>query len=305
MTVKLPERYFQELEQIQANIADQQIDLAMPRALRLFQDYPTFDSNKLLVHSLLLNGDDEIAMNYLEDFKQQYQAKTELVNDVLATLLEHHAFILARQLNFELDLNSNETIEIAENAYQVSNPKGIAALTRAVSSCGTLGIEEQSVTLRRAKYLPLSSYKVAVQLVLQDLDVWQPVKSDVLQALKLIGFTDKVVVTGEFQNGEPIDLKNISAEIQGVEFKQIKEIIWKQIGAVDPIKWQMAEKELFLQSAYLYPLAGKIISDREVWAQLMIQKLNDKQPIITNDVEQHLLEIQEQLEQKIQRDLEF
>ncbi|MCY9807506.1 hypothetical protein OXT66_08160 [Lentilactobacillus senioris] len=305
MTGKLPERYFQELEQIQANISEQQIELAIPRALNLYEEYPTFDANKLLVHALLLSDEDDLALSYLTDFDQQYRNKIELIDDVLNTLLTHHAFVLAWQLNHRLNLEKNNFIESAEQNYQLNNAKKIAELTRQVSSVGTLALEEQSVILKQAKYLPLSSYRIAVQLVLQDPDVWQPVKSDILQTLKLAGVTDKIVVTGTFQAKLPVNLATIDNEIQGSKFQQIKEIVWKQIGAIDPVQWQIAEKELFLQSAYLYPNADQIIQNPDIWADLLIQKLKGESPIVNDEVAQQLLEIQRQLDQKIHEDLGF
>lgn len=305
MNSKLPEWYFQELEQIQSNFDEQQVDLALPRALKLYEQYQTFDANKLLVHALLLNGEDDVAVSYLTDFEHQYQVNTALIADVLNTLLTHHAFVLGWQLNYKLDLQKDDIIETAEQSYQLSNAKKIAGLTRKVSSVGTLALEEQSVVLKQAKYLPLSSYRVAVQLVLQDPDVWQPVKSDVLQTLKLAGVTGSIIVTGKFQSTGAVKLATIPADIQGPIFQQIKEVLWKKVGAIDPVQWQIAEKELFLQSAYLYPNADQIIQDPDVWAELLVQKLRGERPATNNESAEKLLNVQDQLDQKIHEDLGF
>ncbi|MGF7437807.1 hypothetical protein [Lentilactobacillus senioris] len=305
MNSKLPEWYFQELEQIQANFDERQIDLALPRALKLYEQYQTFDANKLLVHALLLNGEDDVAVSYLTDFEHQYQVNTALIADVLNTLLTHHAFVLGWQLNYKLDLQKDDIIETAEQSYQLSNAKKIAELTRKVSSVGTLALEEQSVVLKQAKYLPLSSYRVAVQLVLQDPDVWQPVKSDVLQTLKLAGVTGSIIVTGKFQSTGAVKLATIPADIQGPIFQQIKEVLWKKVGAIDPVQWQIAEKELFLQSAYLYPNADQIIQDPDVWAELLVQKLRGERLATNNESAEKLLNVQDQLDQKIHEDLGF
>lgn len=305
MTGELSERYFQELEQIQANISEQQIELAIPRALNLYEEYQTFNANKLLVHALLLSDEDDLALSYLTDFNQQYRDNSELINDVLNTLLEHHAFVLVWQLNSGLNLQKDNVIELAEQSYQLNNAKQIAELTRQVSAVGTLALEEQSVILKQAKYLPLSSYRIAVQLVLQDPDVWQPVKSDILQTLKLAGVTDKITVTGEFQGKNPVNLAAITSEIQGPKFQQIKEILWKQVGAIDPVQWQLAEKELFLQGAYLYPNADQIIQDPDIWAELLAQKLSGERPVVNDEVAQQLFETQKRLDQKIHEDLGF
>lgn len=305
MNSKLPEWYFQELEQIQANFDERQVDLALPRALKLYEQYQTFDANKLLVHALLLNGEDDVAVSYLTDFEHQYQVNTALITDVLNTLLTHHAFVLGWQLNYKLDLQKDDIIETAEQSYQLSNAKKIAELTRKVSSVGTLALEEQSVVLKQAKYLPLSSYRVAVQLVLQDPDVWQPVKSDVLQTLKLAGVSGSIIVTGKFQSTGAVKLATIPADIQGPIFQQIKEVLWKKVGAIDPVQWQIAEKELFLQSAYLYPNADQIIQDPDVWAELLVQKLRGERPATNNESAEKLLNVQDQLDQKIHEDLGF
>ena len=301
----LPERYFQELDQIQANISDNQIDLAVPRAVELYQDYPTLDANKLVVHALLLSGDDEPAVNYLDDFVSEYERNCPLATDVITTLIDHHAFVLCWQVNLKLNLDFGSQIETAEKQYQTEYAHQVGSQVRQVSACGELNIGEQSAILKQAKYLPLDSYKIATKMVLQDLDVWQAAKSDVLLSLKLAGVTDEVTATGLFQEGKTVKLAKMANEIEGKLFKRVKEILWKKIGAIDPVRWQMVEQEIFLQSAYLYPYEEQIVTNADDWAAILLRRISGEDAAPQTEEEQQLLEIQERLNQKIHADLGF
>lgn len=236
----------------------------------IYQENQLFELNYLIVNCLINMDEFEEAEVYINECLSEYISDASKRFFAANIFINMHKFMSARK--FAIDDQIVKSIEHAEEAYKEKHFSYIAKLESQFAHIAVESNEVKTITLEKAKYLPLSAYLDAAKNALKDKYLSPFYKTNILIQLFSSNVNGMIEETflDEFIT---IDLENLTMPTASRSYIKAVAIANEEFSNQDPVKFQQIISEIDFQSLFLFPKIDEIIDDPQVWIDFIKFKL--------------------------------
>ncbi|MFC6180706.1 hypothetical protein [Lactiplantibacillus daowaiensis] len=250
-----------------------------------YQLEQSFTINHQLVTALTQIQNYAAASTYAAEFETTYLATGADFNLYLTICLANHEFIKAhmliqaiRQQHVDWVNPATEQVTIAEAQAEQTLQQTLTTTMRQFYHLSDQPVAEQPVRLAAAQHLTLAKYVTAARFLLLDPFLQQLSRVEVLYTLRAAGVTQPVQFLW-FDQTEvtvvPAELPVIGTDATSV---QVEAALQAAVGQLDVSLYESLQAMLSLQLMYLYPYSEKIITDSQIWINLLITSQQGQTP---------------------------
>lgn len=254
----------------------------------LVNDVPSDEITKQLVRALYFAKQYARTFVYFVEQPTIFTADQSNAQLAVRLLLHNQSYISARLFIVALKTEWQEElvnlVVAAEQAARYDYQTTIKTLLRSFYHLGDCSLDEQQARLSEAQQLPLAEYLTGAQFLLRDPFTHQLIKASLVDTLRQLGVTKKVII--RWVDGNEYSL--IPADLLAIDDLELVQALRRELNRRlandNPSELQLANQELQMQLMLMYPLINQKIADVAEWDQAIISRIRGEKVTANSEI---------------------
>ncbi|UQS82747.1 hypothetical protein MOO45_03645 [Bombilactobacillus folatiphilus] len=272
--------YQKLLDNAKKYLVNKAYDLAAQAFEEAYQLKPSFDLHQKIVQTWHRAHQDQIAWQLVQDKLDQYLTSLTSIALVLDIIMALHDFIGAQQLiqqNVSVLENKQSEFQtlVMKNQYhyQLNHLEDVKKLKRQILTILTYSLTKQSELIWGLHCLSLTDFKQCCQSLLDNPYLHPLLKASVTEDLVKLNLRQRWTINffGELREFVPGRQRLI---YQSKSLSVMQNLLVEKFSDGTNNNLDFCQKEMNLYAAMLYPFTDQIITEPDLWFQLIMERLN-------------------------------
>jgi len=275
--IPFPKNYDRFIELGKEAIGNDNLNEAINYFQKAYDIQQNFALNFLLVNTYLDLGENEQALYWASERKEDYLTCTEYIEVYVQVLVQNQKFIQAHCIINERILleksgemkaliSLKKKVRHVELMYQQFETKKIKEIKTELEEMESHTYQEQLMIVRQSLELPQDEFIAIGKKILINTRICNLIRSFILEEFAKLHIKEKIEFLWRDKEIHEIVPAVVGPPLDCAAYQRILLFLEKELIDNDPILFVNLLEEIRLHFAILYPLSDEYIKDPKLWA---------------------------------------